>query len=79
MKIFAIITAAMVFSVIFGTSTTGIYYEPKGYARMGASTDINISFIAPSPINYTLVPLSSVIISHEVYMENNEILRTTEA
>ena len=57
MKAFALLTAAMLFSLIFSATATTVFYEPKGYAKVDGYMDMNLSFIAPSPINYTLVPV----------------------
>jgi len=75
MKTIAIFTAAMLFALMFSTTATTIFYEPKGYVKADAYMDVNLSFIAPSPINYTLVP---IMYPHEIYLGSNEFFIATE-
>ena len=75
MKAFALLTAAMLFSLIFSATATTVFYEPTGYTKVDGYMDMNLSFIAPSPINYTLVP---VMAPHEIYLGSNEFFIATE-
>ena len=75
MKLFAILTAAMIFTIIFASSATNVYYEACGYTKADASIDVNISYLTPTPVNYTLVPLT---LPHEIYIGSQRFFTATE-
>ncbi|HEC75913.1 MAG TPA: hypothetical protein ENI33_01475 [Thermoplasmatales archaeon] len=75
MKIFALLTAFMIVGVVFmGCATTG-YSEIPGYKKVDVNTNGNISFLAPAPINYTIIPVSS---PHEIYIGSQRFFEVTE-
>jgi len=75
MKLFALFTAAIIFTIIFSSSATTIYLQPCGYAKTDAFVDANISYLVPMPVNYTLVPLT---LPHEMYIGSQEFMRITD-
>jgi len=75
MKLFAILTAAMVFTIIFSSSATTIYMQPNGYEKVDGYIDINTSYLAPTPVNYTLIP---IVMPHEIYIGSNDFMKITE-
>ena len=75
MKLFALMTVAMIFTIIFSSSATTVYLQPCGYTKTDAFIDINVSYLVPMPVNYTLVPLS---LPHEVYIGSREFMRIAE-
>jgi len=52
-----------------------VYYEACGYTKADASIDVNISYLAPTPVNYTLVPLT---LPHEIYIGSQRFFTATE-
>ncbi len=75
MKLFASLTAAMIFTLIFSTSATTVYMQPGGYEKVDEYIDVNISYLTPTPVNYTLIP---IIMPHEIYIGSNEFMKITE-
>ena len=74
-RIFALATTAIVFGVAFIGSVTTCQI-PVGYGAVDVSADVNVSFLAPVPINYTVVPL---ITYHEIYLGSQEFFHMEES
>lgn len=75
MKLFAILTAFIAVGVVFMGSVTTGYSEIPGYKKVDLNTNGNISFLAPAPINYTLIQFSA---PHEIYIGSQRFFEVTE-
>ncbi|HDN96210.1 MAG TPA: hypothetical protein ENG71_04010 [Thermoplasmatales archaeon] len=65
-KLITFATAFVVIGVAF-VSTTVSYTLPPGYEKAEITVDANLSFIAPIPLNYTVVP---IVLPHEISMDS---------
>lgn len=72
-KLISFAIAFVVLSLSFVTSVYSLKV-PCGYRKVDYYIDGNLSFIAPSPINYTLVP---IYYPHEIYV-GREFFRAIE-
>ena len=63
-KLITFATAFVVIGVAF-VSTTVSYTIPPGYEKAEIAVNANLSFIAPMPVNYTVVP---IVLPHEIGM-----------
>ncbi|KAA0014912.1 MAG: hypothetical protein FE041_01480 [Thermoplasmata archaeon] len=74
MKAFALATTAVVLGVAFlGSATT--CQLPVGYEIVDVSVNVNASFLAPVPINYTVVPLTA---THSIYIGSHQFFYAIE-